>query len=302
MAGSSVETLVEGRRLSLSNLDKVLYPSGFTKAQVIDYMARIAPIAVPHYRGRALTFRRYPDGTETPGFFEKRCPSHRPDWVQVALGPGDRKGGIEYCCIDSTAAMVWAANMAAIEIHAPMALAVDLDTPRMLVFDFDPGAPATIVECCEIALAAREVLDAVGLQAWCKTSGSKGLQMYVPLNSPGATHSGCADFALAMGQVIERQMRGRVTTVMAKVERPGKIFVDWSQNAHHKTTIAPYSLRARHDPTVSTPITWDEIQAAVEGSVELRFLAADVLKRVDDHGDLFAPVLTVVQQLPGVRN
>ena len=302
MAGSSVETLVEGRRLSLSNLDKVLYPSGFTKAQVIDYMARIAPVAVPHYRGRALTFRRYPDGTQTPGFFEKRCPGHRPDWVQVALGPGDRKGGIEYCCIDSTASMVWAANMAAIEIHAPMALAVDLDTPRMLVFDFDPGAPATIVECCEIALAAREVLDAVGLQAWCKTSGSKGLQMYVPLNSPGATHSGCADFALAMGQVIERQMRGRVTTVMAKVERPGKIFVDWSQNAHHKTTIAPYSLRARHDPTVSTPVSWDEVQAAVEGSVELRFLAADVLKRVDDHGDLFAPVLTVVQQLPGVSN
>lgn len=297
-----METLVEGRRLSLSNLDKVLYPSGFTKAQVIDYMARIAPVAVPHYRGRALTFRRYPDGTETPGFFEKRCPGHRPDWVQVALGPGDRKGGIEYCCIDSTASMVWAANMAAIEIHAPMALAVDLDTPRMLVFDFDPGAPATIVECCEIALAAREVLDAVGLQAWCKTSGSKGLQMYVPLNSPGATHSGCADFALAMGQVIERQMRGRVTTVMAKVERPGKIFVDWSQNAHHKTTIAPYSLRARHDPTVSTPVSWDEVQAAVEGSVELRFLAADVLKRVDDHGDLFAPVLTVVQQLPSVTN
>jgi len=302
MAGSSVETLVEGRRLSLSNLEKVLYPGGFTKAQVIDYMARIAPIAVPHYRGRALTFRRYPDGTETPGFFEKRCPGHRPDWVHVALGPGDRKGGIEYCCIDSTAAMVWAANMAAIEIHAPMALAVDLATPRMLVFDFDPGAPATIVECCEIALAAREVLDAVGLQAWCKTSGSKGLQMYVPLNSPGATHSGCADFALAMGQVIERQMRGRVTTVMAKSERRGKIFVDWSQNAHHKTTIAPYSLRARHDPTVSTPVSWDEVQAAVEGSVQLRFLADDVLKRVVDHGDLFEPVLTVVQHLPGVAS
>ncbi len=302
MAGSSVETLVEGRRLSLSNLDKVLYPSGFTKAQVIDYMVRIAPVAVPHYRGRALTFRRYPDGTESTGFFEKRCPSHRPDWVQVALGPGDRKGGIEYCCIDSTAAMAWAANMAAIEIHAPMALAVDLDTPRVLVFDFDPGAPATIVECCEVALATREVLDAVGLQAWCKTSGSKGLQMYVPLNSPGATHSACADFALATGQVLERQMRGRVTTVMAKVERHGKIFVDWSQNAHHKTTIAPYSLRARHDPTVSTPVSWDEVQAAVEGSIELRFLADDVLRRVEGQGDLFEPVLTVVQQLPGVTN
>jgi bifunctional non-homologous end joining protein LigD len=300
MAGASVETLVEGHRLSLSNLDKVLYPSGFTKAQVIDYMVRIAPVAVPHYRGRALTFRRYPDGTETAGFFEKRCPAHRPDWVHVALGPGDRKGGIEYCCIDSTAAMVWAANMAAIEIHAPMALAADLDTPRVVVFDFDPGAPATIVECCEIALAARDVLHAVGLEAWCKTSGSKGLQMYVPLNSPGATHAGCADFALAVGQVLERQMRGRVTTMMAKVERPGKIFVDWSQNAHHKTTIAPYSLRARHDPTVSTPVSWDEIQAAVEGSIELRFSSDEVLRRVDDRGDLFEPVLTVVQQLPGV--
>jgi bifunctional non-homologous end joining protein LigD len=292
---------VDGHRLSLSNLDKVLYPSGFTKAQVIDYMVRIAPTAVPHYRERALTFRRYPDGTETPGFFEKRCPGHRPDWVHVTLGPGDRKGGIEYCCIDSTAAMVWAANMAAIEIHAPMALAADLDTPRVAVFDFDPGAPATIVECCEIALAAREVLDAVGLHAWCKTSGSKGLQMYVPLNSPGATHSGCADFALAVGQVLERQMRGRVTTVMAKVERPGKIFVDWSQNAHHKTTIAPYSLRARHDPTVSTPVSWDEVQAAVEGSIELRFTAEDVLERVQTLGDLFEPVLTVVQRLPDVK-
>jgi bifunctional non-homologous end joining protein LigD len=301
VASSSVETVVDGHRLSLSNLDKVLYPSGFTKAQVIDYMVRIAPIAVPHYRGRALTFRRYPDGTETAGFFEKRCPSHRPDWVHVALGPGDRKGGIEYCCIDSTAAMVWAANMAAIEIHAPMALAADLETPRVVVFDFDPGAPATIVECCEIAMAAREVLDAVGLQAWCKTSGSKGLQMYVPLNSPGATHSGCADFALAVGQVLERQMRGRVTTVMAKVERPGKIFVDWSQNAHHKTTIAPYSLRARHDPTVSTPVSWDEVQAAVEGSIELRFTADDVLERVQTLGDLFEPVLNVVQRLPGVK-
>ena len=161
--------------------------------------------------------------------------------------------------------MVWAANMAAIEIHAPMALARDLDTPRAVVFDFDPGAPATIVDCCEIALAVREVLDAVGLEGWCKTSGSKGLQLYVPLNADGVTHEGAADFALAVGQVLERQMPKRVTTVMAKAERPGKIFVDWSQNAHHKTTIAPYSLRARPDPTVSTPVTWDEVEACAAG-------------------------------------
>ena len=297
---ASVEVEIEGRRLGLSNLDKVLYPSGFTKAQVIDYMARIAPVAVPHYTGRALTFRRYPDGTDTAGFFEKRCPAHRPEWVPVALGPGDRRGGIEYCCITETAAMVWAANMAAIEIHAPMALARDLDNPRTVVFDFDPGAPATVVDCCEIAIAAREVLDAVGLDGWCKTSGSKGLQLYVPVNADGLTHEGAADFALAVGQVLERQLPKRVTTVMAKAERPGKVFVDWSQNAHHKTTIAPYSLRARHDPTVSTPVGWDEVEACAAGEVELRFTSDEVLERVDAIGDLFAPVLTLTQSLPAL--
>ncbi len=295
-AGTEIE--IEGRRLALSNLDKVLYPSGFTKAQVIDYMARIAPVAVPHLTDRALTFRRYPDGTQTAGFFEKRCPGHRPDWVEVARGPGDRRGGIDYCRIDETASMVWAANMAAIEIHAPMAHADDLDVPRALVFDFDPGAPATIVECCEIAVAARDVLESVGLRGWCKTSGSKGLQMYVPLNTPTAAHDRAADFALAVGQVLERQLPGRVTTVMAKAERPGKIFVDWSQNAHHKTTIAPYSLRARDEPTVSTPVTWAEVEECADSSVALRFTSDEVLERVDTHGDLFADVLTVEQELP----
>jgi bifunctional non-homologous end joining protein LigD len=294
----SVETEIDGRTLSLSNLDKVLYPSGFTKAQVIDYMARIAPVAIPHLTGRALTFRRYPDGTATAGFFEKRCPGHRPPWVDVALGPGDRKGGIEYCRIDETAAMVWAANMAAIELHAPMALAADLDVPRALVFDFDPGAPATIVECCAVALAVRDVLAAVHLVGWCKTSGSKGLQLYVPLNTPSATHDGAADFALAVGQLLEKQQPKQVTTVMAKAQRPGKIFIDWSQNAFHKTTIAPYSLRARPEPTVSTPVSWDEVEACASSDVELRFTSDDVLARVEEHGDLFAPVLTEEQELP----
>lgn len=300
MAGSteSVDIEVGGRRLVLTNLDKVLYPSGFTKAQVIDFMARIAPVALPHLTGRALTFKRFPDGTATDGFFEKRCPGHRPPWVEVALGPGDRAGGIEYCRLDEVAAMVWAANMAAIEIHAPMALAADLATPRALVFDFDPGAPAAIRECCQVAVAAREVLDAVGLRGWCKTSGSKGLQMYVPLNTPGVDHEGAADFALAVGQVLERQLPGRVTTVMAKVERPGKIFVDWSQNAFHKTTIAPYSLRARDEPTVSTPVSWDEVDACAADDTDLRFTSDDVLARVDRFGDLFAPVLTIEQRLP----
>jgi bifunctional non-homologous end joining protein LigD len=194
--------------------------------------------------------------------------------------------------------MVWAANMAAIEIHAPMALADDLDTPRTLVFDFDPGAPAAIAECCEVALAARDVLDAVGLRGWCKTSGSKGLQMYVPLNTTTASHDAAADFALAVGQVLERQLPGRVTTVMAKAARPGKIFVDWSQNAFHKTTIAPYSLRARPEPTVSTPVTWEEVSACSGRGDELRFTSDEVLARVDTRGDLFADVLTIEQELP----
>ncbi len=289
---------VEGRQVTLTNLDKVLYPSGFTKAEVIDYFVRIAPVATRHLAHRCITFRRYPDGTDRDGFFEKRCNRHRPEWVPVSLGPGDRRGGIEYCRVEDTATMAWAANLAALELHAPMAHASDLDTPRTLVFDFDPGPQTSVVECCRVALAAQSVLDSVGLRGWCKTSGSKGLQMYVPLNTPGATHQGAADFALAVGQVLERQLVGRVTTVMAKVQRPGKVFVDWSQNAHHKTTIAPYSLRARDRPTVSTPVTWDEVDACASGEVELVFESAEVLERVAAHGDLFAPVLALEQELP----
>ena len=294
-----VEVDIDGRTVRLTNLDKVLYPSGFTKAEVVDYHARISPWIIPHLAGRCLTFKRFPDGTDKDGFFEKRCPSHRPDWVPVALGPGDRRGGIEYCRIEEPAAMVWAANLAALELHAPMALAEHLDVPRAVVFDFDPGPGTTVVECCEVAIAVRQVLGSVTLDGWCKTSGSKGLQMYVPLNHPDATHEAAADFALAVGQVLERQMAGRVTTVMAKDQRRNKVFIDWSQNAHHKTTIAPYSLRARPEPTVSTPVTWEEVAACATGETEpLRFEAADVVHRVDSHGDLFADVLTLRQQLP----
>jgi bifunctional non-homologous end joining protein LigD len=295
---NGVDTVLDGRHLTLRNLDKVLYPSGFTKAQVIDYYARIAPVMVPHLAGRALTFRRYPNGSDAGGFFEKRCPGHRPEWVHVALGPGDRRGGIEYCCIDEPAALVWAANMAALEIHAPMALAADLATPRAMVFDFDPGPGTSIVECCRLALETRDVLSAVGLTGSCKTSGSKGLQLYVPLNTDGVTHEAAADVALATGQVLEKRLPGKVTTVMAKAERPGKVFVDWSQNAHHKTTIAPYSLRARPEPTVSTPVAWDEVDDCAAGGVELQFTSDDVLERITAHGDLFADVLTRRQELP----
>jgi bifunctional non-homologous end joining protein LigD len=299
-AGSAKKTTTQvgGREVTVSNLDKPLYPSGFTKGEVIDYYSRIADAMIPHVAGRCLTFKRFPDGTDHSGFFEKRCPKHRPDWVPVALGPGDRRGGVEYCCVEEQAALVWAANIAALEIHAPMADADDLATPRALVFDFDPGPETDIGTCCAIAVRVREILSTVELRGWCKTSGSKGLQMYVPLNSPGAEHDHAAELAKAVGTVLERQTPDLVTINMAKSERPGRIFVDWSQNAFHKTTIAPYSLRARPDPTVSTPVTWDEVEQGAAGARTLRFEAADVLDRVRDHGDLFADVLTVRQELP----
>jgi bifunctional non-homologous end joining protein LigD len=290
---------VGGRELSLSNLDKVLYPqAGATKAEVIQYYAQIAPTMLPHLAGRCITLKRFPDGVDTAGFFEKRCPKHRPSWMATAPGPGDRNGEIGYCRFDEPAVLVWAANMAALELHVPMAVADDLDTPRAVVFDLDPGEPATIVECCQTALWVREVLDAVRLQGWAKTSGSKGLQLYVPMNTP-CTHEQAADFALAVGQVLERQHGSRVTTTMAKAVRPGKVFVDWSQNVRHKTTIGVYSLRARAHPTVSTPVTWDEVEACAAGELPpLRFEWRDVLARVESFGDLFAPVLTTVQTLP----
>lgn len=293
-----VDVEVDGRRLTVSNLAKPLYPNGCTKGEIIDYATRIAPVMVPHLAGRCLTFKRFPDGSDQPGFFEKRCPSHRPDWVPVTLGPSDRRGGIEYCRIEEPAALVWAANLAALELHAPMAAFDHQEVPRAVVFDFDPGPGTDIATCCAVAQRVREVLDTVGLAAWCKTSGSKGLQMYSPLNTPSATHEHAAQFAKAVGTVLERETPDEVTTTMAKAERPGRIFVDWSQNAFHKTTIAPYSLRARPEPTVSTPVTWDEVDACAAGEVSLRFEAGDVLDRVDRLGDLFAPVLTVQQELP----
>ena len=286
------------RELSLSNLHKVLYPgTGTTKAEVIEYYARIAPVMLPHLAGRCITLKRFPDGVESEGFFEKRCPKHRPAWIDTAVGPGDRGGDIGYCRFDEPAALVWAANMAALELHVPMAFAADLEAPRAIVFDFDPGLPAAMRECCEAALWVRDVLGAVNLQGWCKTSGSKGLQLYVPLNTP-CTHQLASDFALAVGQVLEHQHRDRITTTMAKAERPGKIFVDWSQNARHKTTIGVYSMRARPEPTCSTPVTWAEVEECAAGERELKFTWRDVLARVDEFGDLFADVLTVQQTIP----
>ena len=295
-----VEVAVGDRTLSLSNLDKVLYPDfGFTKSQVIDYYARIAPYMVPHIAGRCITLRRWPNGVDEQSFFEKRCPGHRPEWVSTALGPGDGDEGIQYCRLDEPAALVWTANLAALELHSPMALSDDIESPTMLVFDLDPGEPATITECCQVALIVRDVLAAVNLEAVAKTSGSKGLQVYVPLNSPHE-HKHASSFALAVGQMAMKQHPDKVLVEMAKNLRSGKIFIDWSQNSRHKTTIAPYSLRARSTPTVSTPVTWDEVSDGADGA-EMGFLAETVLDRVSSMGDLFEAAVTTVQQLPNPK-
>jgi len=291
---------IDGHQLKLSNLDKVLYPeAGFTKGEVIRYYAEIAPTMLTHVGDRGVTLRRYPNGVDAGSFFEKRCASHRPGFVPVALGPGDSDGPIHYCQLDSRPALVWAANMAALEIHAPMARVDDIEAPTMVVFDLDPGEPAGIVDCCEVALWLRDTLDGLGLRVWPKTSGSKGLQLYLPVNRPGLTHDGASGFAQMVAQALERHHKDRVTSVMRKDLRGGKVFIDWSQNSRHKTTIAPYSLRARPRPTVSTPVTWEEVEAGAEGEDDLlRFDAGDVLERVGELGDLFAETATLEQELP----
>lgn len=293
---------VDGRQLKVSNLDKVLYPeTGFTKAEVIDYYVRVAPAMLPHIADRGVTLRRYPNGVDSASFFEKRCPSHRPEWVGTFAGPGDRNGTIGYCALDSVAALAWSANLAALEIHAPMARGADIESPTMCVFDLDPGPKTGIEECAEVAIDIRDVLDRLaGLQCLTKTSGSKGLQLYVPLNTPH-THEHCSEFALAVAQVLEKHHPGRVTSVMKKTARPGKVFIDWSQNSRHKTTAAVYTLRARPHPTASTPVTWAEVEAAADGS-PLSFEAPEVLERIDELGDLFADALTVTQRLPAPKD
>ena len=293
-------TEVAGRTLKVTNLDKVLYPMvEFRKAQVIEYYVTIAPAMLTHIKGRGITFKRWPDGVTAEPFFNKRAPDHRPDWVGTCRGPGDKGKGIDYPVLDEVAALAWSANLAALEIHAPMARCVDIDSPTILVFDLDPGKGTSVVECSQVALLIAEMLNKVGLESFAKTSGSKGLQMYIPLNTPH-THDQTRDFANAVAQLLEKNHPETVTSTMAKAVRPGKIFIDWSQNSRHKTTIAPYSLRGRERPTVSTPLTWDEVSMCADGEW-IGFEAHEVLERVADLGDLFAPVATLEQVLPGTQ-
>jgi len=294
---------VDGRNLSLSNLDKVLYPqAGFTKGHVIDYYTRIAPAVLPHLRGRALTLKRYPNGVHQQYFYEKNCPSHAPDWVQRATIPIRTDGRtIDFCLAEDLPTLVWLANLADLELHTSLAKARDSKAPTILAFDLDPGEPATIVECSRVALELREVFSRLGLEGFPKTSGSKGMQVYVPLNTPH-TYRQTKGFALAVAQLLERRDPKLVVSEMAKEKRRGRVFVDWSQNDEHKTTVAAYSLRAKDRPTVSTPLDWDEVEAAAEAAdpAVLEFDSDAVLARVAERGDLFAPVEELEQELPAL--
>jgi bifunctional non-homologous end joining protein LigD len=295
VAATRVEVEVEGRRLSLSNLDKVMYPAvGFTKGQLIDYYTRIAPALLPHLRDRPLTLKRYPNGVEGQYFYEKRCPSHAPEWVRTA-----EAFGIEYVLCDDLPTLVWLANLADLELHPSLSRSDEIMRPAVMAFDLDPGPPAGLAECCEVALILRETLGRVGLECCAKTSGSKGIQVYVPLNVDDVDYDdGTKPLSKALARHLEAEHPKLIVSTQKKELRRGKVLIDWSQNDEHKTTVCVYSLRARERPTVSTPLAWEEVEAGDPD--ELVFEADDVLARVDERGDLFAPVAELKQELPAL--
>jgi bifunctional non-homologous end joining protein LigD len=299
-SGTSVQVEVDGTSLTLSNLEKVLYPkAGFTKANIIDYHLRIAPALLPHLKDRPITFKRYPEGVEEFYFYEKQCPSHRPKWIKTRKVAKSEGGAINYCVIDQLPALIWSANLANLELHTFLHKAPAIQRPTVLAFDLDPGPPADIVLCCQVGLWLKAIFEALGMESFAKTSGSKGLQVYVPINST-ITYDRTKAFSRGVAELLESQVPEVVVSKMQKSLRTGKVLVDWSQNDDKKTTINVYSLRAKDRPTVSTPVTWEEVKAALKkkSASYLAFESKDVLKRVEKMGDLFAPVLTLTQKLP----
>jgi bifunctional non-homologous end joining protein LigD len=291
------------RKIALSDLDKRLYPSGFTKARVIDYYSRIAPLMLPHLRDRGVTIKRYPRGTNERVFFEKQCPDYRPPWVKTESVPRQlREGDIDYCMIRDVASLVWVINLDAIELHVPVARVSAWDRPREMVFDLDPGPPATLLDCCRLGVRFQDFLGRLDLRSFPKTSGGSGLHVYVPLNTPEVTFDDTKRFARVVAELFARREPKHVVAVMAKSERRGKVFVDWSQNDRAKTMVCVYSLRAKGRPTVSTPLTWQEVEAAVDrGDASGLLMQADeVLSRARRRGDLFKAVLSLRQKLPSV--
>lgn len=298
----NAETLnINGRQVPVSNLDKVFYPSvGFTKAQVIDYYIRISQVLIPHLKDRPLTLKRYPDGVEGSFFYEKRCPAYRPEWVKTAPVWSDRyEAEIEFCLANDLPSIVWAANLGDLELHTFLARADDVDQPTMMVFDLDPGPPADIINCAQVGLWLRDELDELKLKSFPKTSGSKGLQIYVPINT-SVTYDQTKALSHHLAEELEHAHPEQVVSKMGKNLRTGKVLVDWSQNDRHKTTVCAYSLRAKERPMVSTPVTWDEVKTALKkkDAARLNFISKVVLERVEKQGDLFEPVLKLKQKLP----
>ena len=288
---------VEGRELSLSNLDKILYPEvGFTKGHVIDYYTRVAPVLLAHLRDRPLTLKRYPNGVEGGHFYEKQCPSHRPDWVRAEPVELSSKT-INFCVCDDLPTLVWLANLADLELHPSLSKVPEVERPTLMAFDLDPGPGTGLAECCEVALILRDALEHLGLRCFPKTSGSKGIQVYVPLNVDGVDYDqGTKRLSNALARHLEAEHPKLIVSSQRKELRKNRVLIDWSQNDEHKTTVGVYSLRARERPTVSTPLAWDEVEKG--DAVALVFEADDVLERVAEHGDLFEPVATLEQRLP----
>jgi bifunctional non-homologous end joining protein LigD len=298
-----IEIEVEGRTLKVTNSDKVLYPAtGFTKTDVIAYYAGVAPVLLPHLHNRPLTLKRYPQGVDREYFYEKRSPKHRPEWVQTVDVATGRQGVIPFTLCQDLPTLVWLANLADIELHPSLSLADDSLRPTTLVFDLDPGPPADIVKCCAVALELSEMFEQLGISAFAKTSGSKGLQVYVPLNDPDATYEQTKPFAHAVASLFEERRPELVVSDMAKAKRAGKVLIDWSQNDDHKTTVNVYSLRATERPGVSTPLDWAEVNACAESNESqlLSFTPEQLLTRVAERGDLFAKILSMQQQLPNL--
>jgi bifunctional non-homologous end joining protein LigD len=290
------ELEVDGRRLTIRNLDRVVFPrAGITKGRLLDYYVRVADAMLPHLRDRLLHMHRYPEGVEGPRFWQKGCPEHRPEWLPTApVWSRDKQANIDYCVANELAAVLWAVNIGSIELHTSLHLAQHLHRPTVLAFDLDPGPGAGLRECCEVALRLRDVLRGAGLESFAKTSGSKGLQVYVPSNAEDVTYAVTKPLSRRIAELLESDDPGTVVSKMAKNLRAGKVLVDWSQNTEHKSMVCAYSVRAKERPTVSTPVTWDE----VAGDPQLLAFEIDaVLERVNEHGDLFAPVLTMQQRL-----
>jgi len=295
LSDGTLAVVLEGQTLKISNWDKVLFPQvGFTKGDLVAYYARIAPAVLPHLHDRPLTLKRYPNGVERQYFYEKQSPSHRPEWVQTA-----RIGDVNYTVCQDRPTLVWLANLADVELHTSLSLAQSPELPTMLVFDLDPGPPAGILECCEVSEVLHGLFEALGLESFAKTSGSKGLQVYVPLNV-AVSYKQTKPLARRIAELLEQRMPELVVSRMTKRLRPGKVLVDWSQNDAHKTTVTVYSIRARERPTVSTPVTWDEVAACRDARDEraLSFEVDELLRRAADLGDVFAPVLSLKQELP----